>query len=288
MRVGLLLEAIKFEHTIFALPFAYLGTFLAAEGRPSLWVIIWVTLAMTGARTAAMAANRLIDRYIDAANPRTASRALPKGLLRPRHMVFLIAAGAATLVISAGMLNPLCLYLSPAALAIVTLYPYTKRFTWLSHLFLGLADGAAPMGGWLAVRPSFDLVAILLSLAVALWVGGFDLIYACQDVDFDRAYGLHSVPARFGIAVALWLSAISHVVTVVLLGAVGILTNRGLIYWAGLMLASALLAYEHSIVSPKDLSRIDVAFFNMNGYVAVAVGATTMADLYWHIPIYLS
>ncbi len=279
MKLNLLLEAIKFEHTVFALPFAYLGTFLAANGRPALWQVVWVTLAMIGARTAAMAANRLIDRYIDAANPRTSNRALPRGLLRPAHMAALMVAGSGLLIVSAAMLNPICLYLSPVALALVTLYPYTKRFTWLSHLFLGLADGAAPMGGWLAVRPSLDLPAVLLSLAVALWVGGFDLIYACQDVEFDRAYGLHSLPARFGVAAALWVSALSHGATVALLAAVGLLLDRGAIYWAGLLAAAVLMVYEHSIVSPKDLSRVDVAFFNVNGYISLIVGAATLADL---------
>jgi 4-hydroxybenzoate polyprenyltransferase len=279
VKLRIMLEAIKFEHTVFALPFAYLGTFLAAGGKPTLWQLVWVTLAMTGARTAAMAANRLIDRHIDAANPRTRSRALPQGILRPAHMMALMAGGSALLVLAAAMLNPICLYLSPAALALVTFYPYTKRFTWLSHLFLGLADAAAPMGGWLAVRPTLDLPAVLLSLAVALWVGGFDVIYACQDVEFDRAYGLHSLPARFGLTVSLWVSAIAHLTTLALLAFVGILLGRGIIYWAGLGIAAVLLAYEHSIVSPKDLSRINVAFFNVNGYIALAVGTATLLDL---------
>src|SRR5258706_8405454 len=214
-RTRIFLDAIKFEHTIFALPFAYLGMVLAARaqhGWPGLDKIIWITLAMAGARTLAMALNRLIDAGADALNPRTANRALPRRLLLPREMLLFALAAAVLLVVSAWQLNPLCLKLVPVALVFLVVYSYTKRFTWLCHLVLGLADGIAPIGGWLAVNPTLSaanlLPPLLLGLAVTAWVGGFDLIYSCQDLDFDRSMGLLSIPVRFGVAVALRLSTV--------------------------------------------------------------------------------
>ncbi|HLQ29867.1 MAG TPA: UbiA-like polyprenyltransferase [Ktedonobacteraceae bacterium] len=287
-KTGILYEAIKFEHTIFALPFAYLGMVLAARGLPTTWQVIWITLAMVGARSFAMALNRLIDASQDALNPRTANRALPKRLLKPIEMLLFALASLALFAFSAWELNPLCLLLLPVALVFLVGYPYTKRFTWLCHLVLGLADGIAPIGGWIAVNPTISLAnllpPLLLGLAVAAWVGGFDLIYSCQDLDFDHQTGLHSIPVRFGVATALTLSTLTHILTIALLLIVGILLHLGLIYWAGLLIAAALLAYEHRLVSPTDLSKLNVAFFNMNGYIAVVVFLCTFLAIYIQIP----
>ena len=276
----LVLEAIKFEHTVFALPFAYSAMVLAAGGWPGWWAVIWVTLAMAGARTCAMAANRVIDREIDARNPRTAGRHLPRGLLSAGALRGLAAAGAALMFVSAWMLNPLCLALSPLALAFLVGYSYTKRFTWTSHWILGFTDGIAAAGGWIAVRGHFDPPALALWFAVTVWIAGFDLIYACQDVEVDRAQGLHSVPARFGIAPALMLARINHALTALALGAVGWMEGLGLLYWAGWLAVVALFVYEHSLVTPRDLSRIDVAFFNVNGYIAVIMLLAVVTGLW--------
>ncbi len=279
-RVALYLEAVKFEHTIFALPFAYLGMALAAGGLPTLAQFWWVTLAMAGARTLAMAANRLIDWRLDALNPRTAGRALPRGLLSTVDMVGLCLISFLVLALAAWQLNELCLQLLPAAVVVLVGYPYTKRFTWLSHWILGLADGLAPVGGWIAVSGQLAWQPLVLGLAVGIWIAGFDLIYACQDVHFDRAHGLCSVPARFGIAAALRLSAASHAATVVLLGLLGYALGLGFPFWLGLAAAAALLVYEHRLVRPDDLSRLDVAFFNVNGYIAVIVFVGTFVSLF--------
>jgi 4-hydroxybenzoate polyprenyltransferase len=287
-KINILTEAIKFEHTIFALPFAYLGMVLAAHGLPTLRQIVWITLAMAGARTFAMAINRLVDAGQDALNPRTANRALPRRLLKPIEMLLFALAALALFAFSAWQLNPLCFILLPIALVFLTGYPYTKRFTALCHLALGLADGIAPIGGWLAVNPTISLANLLppflLGLAVAAWVGGFDLIYSCQDLDFDRQMGLHSVPVRFSIATALALSTLAHILTIALLVMVGILLHLGLIYWLGLAIALALIVYEHQLVNPADLSKLNVAFFNMNGYIAVVVFVCTFLAIYIRFP----
>jgi 4-hydroxybenzoate polyprenyltransferase len=263
------LDAIKFEHTVFALPFAYVAMVLAAGGWPAWGVVIWVTLAMVGARTLAMSVNRLADRSLDARNPRTAGRHLPTGLLTPGKVTAAAATAAALLLLSAWMLNPLCLWLSPLAVLFLVGYSYTKRFTWLTHWILGFTDGIAAAGGWIAVRATFDPPVFILWFALTVWIAGFDLIYACQDVDFDRRAGLHSVPARFGVAAALRTAQICHALTVVAFAALGWALGLGWLYWAGVLVVSGLFIYEHSLVSPKDLSRLDVAFFNVNGYIAV-------------------
>jgi 4-hydroxybenzoate polyprenyltransferase len=272
------LDAIKFEHTIFALPFAYLGMVLAARashGWPGWSKLIWITLAMVGARTLAMSLNRLIDATLDAQNARTANRALPRRLLRPVEMLGLAVAAAVLLVVAAAQLNPLCLALSPIAIIVLVGYSYTKRFTWLCHFALGLTDGIAPVGGWLAVNPTLSLANWvtpgLLALAVTAWVGGFDLIYGCQDIEFDRGHGLHSIPSRFGPVAALRLSELLHGASVGLLAAVGGLLGLAWPYWIGVALASWLLIVEHRLVHPEDFSRLEVAFFNINGYIAVSV-----------------
>ena len=289
-KLKLFLEMIKFEHTIFALPFAYIGAFLAARfnhpgGWPSWWQLVWITLAMVGARTAAMGLNRLIDRHIDKKNPRTADRALPKGLLEQWEVLVYIVFSFLLMGFAAYQLNLLCLKAMPIAVFFLTLYSYTKRFTWACHLILGITDGLAPLGGWIAITGSFDFPGILLGLAVAIWIGGFDIIYACQDVEIDNSLGLQSIPVRFGISRALIISAVLHVLTALLLIWVGGILKLGLFYYLGLVFACALLYKQHKMVSPEDLSRLNFAFFNMNGYLSVIVFVFVVLDLRWFIPI---
>jgi 4-hydroxybenzoate polyprenyltransferase len=276
-----LLDAIKFEHTVFALPFAYIAMVLAANGWPGWRTVAWVTAAMIGARTCAMATNRVVDRSIDAANPRTAGRHLPRGLLRVGELQALALAGAALMLIAAWRLNPLCLALAPLALVFLVGYNYTKRFTWTSHWILGFTDGIAAVGGWIAVRGALEPPALVLWFALTVWIAGFDLIYACQDVDFDRAHRLHSVPARFGIAAALRIARICHALTAAAFALLGVMQALGPLYWIGWVAVVALLVYEHSLVSPTDLSRLGVAFFNVNGYIAVIVLASVVGGLLW-------
>jgi 4-hydroxybenzoate polyprenyltransferase len=274
------LDAIKFEHTVFALPFAYIAMVLAAGGWPGAWTVGWATAAMVGARTCAMATNRVVDRFIDARNPRTAQRHLPTGSLRVGELRLLAAAGAALMLVAAAMLNPLCLALAPLALVFLVGYSYTKRFTWASHWILGFTDGIAAAGGWIAVRGTFGAPAFILWFALTVWIAGFDLIYACQDVGVDRAQGLHSVPARFGVTVALAAARANHALTAVALALLGWSTGLGLLYWLGWAAVLALLVYEHSLVSPRDLSRLDIAFFNVNGYIALLVLASVVGGLW--------
>ncbi len=275
------LDAIKFEHTVFALPFAYVAMVLAAGGWPGWRVVIWVTLAMAGARTLAMSVNRLTDRFLDAQNPRTAQRRLPTGLLKPAQVAAAAAASAALLLLSASMLNPLCLRLSPLAVLFLVGYSYTKRFTWLTHWILGFTDGIAAAGGWIAVRAAFDPPVFILWFALTVWIAGFDLLYACQDVDFDRRVGLHSVPARFGVAAALRTAQLCHLLTVAAFAALGWAMGLGWLYWAGVLVVAGLLIYEHSLVSAEDLSRLDIAFFNVNGYIAVILFFAVVGGRWW-------
>ena len=275
-----MLDAIKFEHTVFALPFAYIAMVLAAGGWPGGWTVGWATAAMVGARTCAMATNRVVDRHIDARNPRTAARHLPTGALRVGELKLLAAVGAALLLVAAAMLNPLCVALAPLALVFLVGYSYTKRFTWTSHWILGFTDGLAAAGGWIAVRGAFEAPAFLLWFALTVWIAGFDLIYACQDVEVDRAQGLHSVPARFGVPAALAAARLNHALTAVALALLGWLTGLGLLYWLGWVAVVGLLVYEHSLVSPRDLSRLDLAFFNVNGYIALIVLASVVGGLW--------
>ena len=275
-----MLDAIKFEHTVFALPFAYIAMLLAAGGWPGTWTVGWVTAAMVGARTCAMATNRVVDRWIDARNPRTAGRHLPRGVLGVWELRLLAAAGAALMLVSAALLNPLCLALAPLALVFLVGYSYTKRFTWASHWILGFTDGIAAAGGWIAVRGAFEPPAFVLWLALTVWIAGFYLIYACQDVEIDRAQGLHSVPARFGVAAALRLARLDHALTAGALAWLGVMMALGVFYWVGWLAVVALLVYEHSLVRPGDLSRLDMAFFNVNGYIAVIVLAAVVTGLW--------
>lgn len=277
-KVKVFAEMIKFEHTIFALPFAYLGAFLAQGGIPGAYHLFWITMAMVGARTAAMSLNRLIDRHIDARNPRTAGRALPKGLLSVAEVWGYVVVAFALLLFAAWKLNPLCVKLMPIAVFFLVIYSYIKRISWICHLVLGISLGLAPAGSWVAITGSFDLPAVILGLAVTFWVAGFDVIYACQDFDFDRRSGLHSIPARFGLAKALMISRGMHVLAPLLLFGVAIILKLGWLYILGVVIAAGILYYEHKLVKPDDLSRLDAAFFNMNGILSVIMFVFTLLD----------
>lgn len=278
-RVRAALEFVKFEHTLFALPFAFLGMALAAGGWPGWWVAGWVTAAMAGARSAAMAFNRIADLPYDAINPRTRSRPLVSGTLTLRFAWLFLAGSAALFVTAAAMLNRLAFLLSWPALAVILGYSLTKRYTAASHLILGLALGIAPVGGWVAVRGAIDPPALLLALAVLCWVAGFDVIYSCQDVEFDARVGLRSLPRRLGIARALEVSRALHATMVALLVVVGILCGRGAWFAAGVAAVAAILWIEHRLVRSDDLSKINAAFFTANGWLSVAFLALACLDL---------
>jgi len=273
------LEMIKWEHSIFALPFALCSAMLAADGLPAWHQLAWIIVAMVSARSAAMAFNRLADASIDAANPRTSIRALPSGLLTHSFVSTFVLISCGIFVLAASQLNRLALMLSPVALAVVLLYSYSKRFTRWSHLFLGFALGIAPAAAWIAVRGSLDPRILLLTAAVTFWVGGFDVIYACQDYDFDRSHGLHSLPRHLGIPTALWLARIFHLAMLGLLVALVLAFGLGKLAAVGVMAVAALLAYEHSLVRDDDLSRLNAAFFTMNGVISVVFFLFIGADL---------
>jgi len=280
-RVRVFLDAIKFEHTIFALPFAYLGMVLAARGWPTWHQFIWITVAMISARTLAMSVNRVADLYYDARNPRTAQRPLVRGDLSPAHVWGAAFPSLVVFFLAAWLLNPFVLELAPIAALFLIGYSYTKRFTWLTHWWLGLTDGAAAAGAWAAITGNLNaLTPWLLWLAVTFWIAGFDLIYACQDVDFDRQTGLHSVPVRFGVAAALWAAKGCHIVTLLGLMGVGSVEGLGWPYWLGLAAVAGLLAYEHSLVKADDLSKVNVAFFTVNGYISVIAFLATFAGIF--------
>ncbi|HCL81067.1 MAG TPA: 4-hydroxybenzoate octaprenyltransferase [Nitrospiraceae bacterium] len=275
----LYLKMIKISHSVFALPFAFTGAILAASGFPSSAQIFWIAVAMVGARSGAMGLNRIIDRKIDALNPRTANREIPSGKIKITDAAVFTVISLAVFVFAAYKLNPLCLKLSPVAVAVLFVYSYTKRFTWLSHIVLGIAISAAPLGAWIAVRGTFDWEIAPLGIAVVFWLAGFDILYALQDMEFDKGQGLHSIPQRFGVKRALMLSRIFHFTTWSLLGADGIIFNLGIAYWIGMFLVGGLLIYEHSIVKPDDLSKLNMAFFNMNGYISIAIFVFTIIAL---------
>jgi len=276
---------VRFSHTVFALPFALASVALAWPSHPvTLRNLLWILIAMVSARSAAMAFNRLVDRRFDAHNPRTENWELPQGTVKVWEAVLLTVMSAAIFVYAAYQINLICFLLSPVALAILFFYSLTKRFTWASHLFLGLALSLAPMGAWLAVAGSpIDLLELatpfFLGLAVLFWLAGFDIIYALQDLEFDRKEGLRSIPVRFGIAGALRLSSLFHVCTVIFLAAVGLSAQMGVVYWFGFVIVSIILFWEHRLVTPTDLSRINRAFFNFNAYVSVGYLLTIVADL---------
>jgi 4-hydroxybenzoate polyprenyltransferase len=270
-RLALYLRMIKFSHSVFALPFAFTSAILAFGGIPDTYHVLWIALAMISARSAAMGMNRVIDRKIDAINPRTSNREIPRGLIRVGEAVLFICISLAVFVYSAYKLNGLCFKLSPLAIAILFFYSYTKRFTWLSHLVLGIAISLAPLGGWIAVKGTVSLSIIPLVFAVIFWLAGFDTLYGLQDLEFDKRSGLFSIPRRFGKEKAIMIARGFHVLTWILLILNGLTFNLGLFYFAGIVIVTFFLAYEHTIVKPNDLSRLNMAFFNMNGYISVTV-----------------
>ena len=273
------LEMIKWEHSIFALPFALCGAMLAADGWPSAWKLLWIVVAMVSARSAAMAFNRYVDAEIDAANSRTNTRAVPAGTLSKRFVAAFVVVACAVFVVAAAMLNRLTLVLSPIALAIVLLYSYTKRFTRWSHLVLGFALGVAPAAAWIAVRGSLDPRILLLTGVVTFWVGGFDVLYACQDCEFDASFGLHSLPRHYGVSRALLLARLMHGAMLLLLIAVLAEFGLGKLAAAGVLIVAILIAYEHSLVSANDLTKLNAAFFTMNGVISVLLFVFVAADL---------
>jgi 4-hydroxybenzoate polyprenyltransferase len=269
---------VKIEHTIFALPFAYVGAFLVVGGTPSAHDLLWITLAMVGARSLAMALNRLIDASIDAGNPRTAGREIPSGALSVAQVVLFCAASLALFVVAVWQLAPKTHYLWPIPVAGFVVYPYLKRVTWLCHFWLGAVDGLAPVGAWVAITNHLPWQAWTLGGAVALWVAGFDCFYALFDVDVDRAHGLHSIATRFGVRGAFAGARLSHLATIVCLSAAGLGLHVGALYWVGVAVVAALLVYEHALVRPGDLRRLDAAFFTMNGVISVAFAIFVIAD----------
>ena len=278
-------DMIRFEHTVFALPFAYLGMVLAWGNRENAnwWDFFWITIAMAAARTSAMALNRYIDRFIDTRNPRTINRPIQTGKIDSTSVLISAIISLIILAIAAWMLDPLAFILFPGALLFLVGYSYTKRFTWLCHYILGFTDGLASMGAWVGVRGSLstidDLPALILLGTVTFWIGGFDVIYACQDVKFDLKEGLYSIPVRFGIRRGLQVAAISHVITILLLLLLGIVSGLGWPYWLGVVIAAGLLLYEHSLIRPDDLSKLGLAFFNVNGYISVTVFVATFVAI---------
>jgi 4-hydroxybenzoate polyprenyltransferase len=274
------LEMIKWEHSIFALPFALTAVLLAAHGHPGWRTLGWILVAMVAARSAAMAFNRWADADLDAANPRTTMRAIPAGLLTRQFVLAFTVAATIVFLIAAGQLNQLTLYLSPIVLLVLFGYSYMKRITRWSHLVLGLSLGLAPSAAWIAVRGSLDARIVVLTGAVTLWAGGFDVLYACQDFDHDRSVGLHSLPQSSGIAVAFWAARIMHLAMLALLVWFALLFNFGIAGWLGVAAVALLLGYEHSLVSPRDLSRLNAAFFTMNGVIAMVFLVFVAVDLW--------
>jgi 4-hydroxybenzoate polyprenyltransferase len=273
---------IKFQHTVFALPFAIMSAFIAAGGMPEAEEMIWIVVCMAGARSAAMAFNRIVDARFDVNNPRTQNRALPSGRVDMKNYWLFLIASSALFVFAAGMLNNLALYLSPVALVIVFFYSLTKRFTAYSHFWLGLAISIAPVGAWVAIREEISFVSLLLGAAVVFWLIGFDILYSCMDVAFDRESNLNSIPQKFGVENALRIAFASHGLMIVLLFALLQPVNElGILYGAGVVIVAGLLIYEHSLVRPDDLSKINMAFFNVNGIISVGLMAFIIVDCTW-------
>jgi len=278
-RIKVYSEVVKLPHTVFALPFAFTGALMAARGVPPLPVLFWIGVAMLGARSGAMAFNRWADARIDAANPRTKNRPLPRGEVGRGQVLAFAMASYGLLVLAAYQLNPLCFRLSPLAIFITAFYSYTKRFTWASHLILGLSLSLAPLGAWIAVTGGLAMPAVCLGLAVLFWVAGFDVLYALQDVEFDRSFGLYSIPRYLGIRASLYLARLFHGVTLIFLFLAGESGGLGWLYRVGLAFVAVLFLYEHSLVKAEDLSKLDVAFFNMNGYISLSVFLFTLLDV---------
>ncbi len=278
-KITILLEMIKFKLTVFAMPFAFTGAFLAAKGVPDLRVLFWIILAMVGARTCAMGFNRIVDWRFDQANPRTTNRAIPAGQVRMTEAWAMVIISALVFFLACSQLNTLTLAIAPFALALTLIYSYTKRFTALCHLILGVALAFSPLGGWVAVSGSFTEFPIVLSLAVLFWVAGFDTIYACLDADFDREAGLHSLPSRLGRKNAFRLAVVFHVLAFVFFTLTGVQAHLNSWYYIGLVLTAGALFYQHLIVNPRDLSRIQASFFSMNGFISLTIFIATWLSL---------
>lgn len=278
-QVKVIFELIKFQHTIFALPFALISMLVCVDGLPSFRVIFWILVAMVSARSTGMAFNRVVDLRFDALNPRTQHWHLPAGKISLKLVWIFIVIMAIIFIFSAYMLNKLAFYLSPLALAILYFYSFTKRFTWLTHIFLGLSLGIAPVGVWIAITSQIALPPLVLGLAVLFWVAGFDIIYATQDIEFDKKYNLSSMVVRFGLPKALFISRVMHFLMVILLLWFGFLTQLGLFFLIGVFISASILIYEHSLVSPDDLSKVNIAFFNINGLVSILLFVMTCLEI---------
>lgn len=280
-KISIILEMIKFEHTVFALPFALMSAFIAARGFPHWEKIAWILLAMVGARSMAMAFNRIVDVELDAKNPRTKERALPTGKIKLVHVWLFTIVSALVLLFAASQLNPLAFKLSPVVIFVLCIYSYTKRFTWASHLILGLSLGIAPVGAWIAIKGDISAVSLILGSGVLLWVAGFDIIYACLDYEFDKRESLFSIPKAVGIKGALILSIIFHILTLGLFYWTGVAAGLGLFFMMGILVTALCLLYEHWIVRPGDLSRVNVSFFNINGIISMILFLFTVTDLFF-------
>ncbi len=275
-KLGSYLRMIKFSHSVFALPFAFTGAMVASNGFPGWRKIFFIVIAMVSARSGAMGLNRIIDRRIDALNPRTMNREIPRGVIRVSEAYIFVIISLSVLLFAAYMLNPLCLKLSPIALAVLFLYSYTKRFTWASHFILGLVLSAAPIGAWVAIRGTLNARILPLGIAVIFWLAGFDTLYALQDLEFDKTHGLYSIPLRFGVRKSLILARFFHIIAWLLLMLTGVIFRLGTFYWIGMAIVAMLFVYEHSLVKEDALKRLDVAFFNMNGYISITVFLFTL------------
>lgn len=282
-KVRLYLSMIKFSHSVFALPFALTSAILAAQGLPSTKQIVLIIIAMVSARSAAMGLNRIIDRKFDSLNPRTKDREIPRGAIKTIEAAVFVIVSLLVFLTSAYLLNDLCFKLSPIAIGFLILYSYTKRFTWLCHVVLGVCISAAPLGAWIAIKGSLDIEILPLALAVVFWLAGFDILYALQDIDFDRQYGLKSIPAKFGIRKSIFLARLMHLVTFTLLVITGVVFKLQFAYWLGMAVVAGLLIYEHSLVKEHDLSKLDFAFFNMNGYISLVVFFATSLAVFFEL-----
>ncbi len=280
-QIKVIFELIKFQHTIFALPFALISMLICTHGLPQFRVIFWILVAMVTARSSAMAFNRVIDLRFDALNPRTQNRPLVLGKISIKSVWIFMITTAIIFIISAYMLNNLAFYLSPVALAIFYFYSFTKRFTWLTHIFLGLSLAIAPIGVWIAINSQIAILPLILGSTVLFWVAGFDIIYATLDFEFDKTYGLHSMVVKFGIPKALFISRVMHLFMVVLLLWFGSLAQLGPFYFSGVFIVALMLIYEHSLIRPSDLSRVNIAFFNINGLVSILLFIMTCLDIFW-------
>ena len=270
------LRLIKFSHSVFALPFAFTGALIAAGGIPELYHIFWITVAMVGGRTGAMGMNRIVDRKYDAINPRTRNREIPTGVVKAWEAFIFTAIAFAFLLLAAYKLNPLCFKISPLFILVLFTYSYTKRFTWLCHVVLGISLALAPLGAWIAIKGTFNPEILPLCFAVMFWVAGFDTLYGLQDLDFDKKQGLYSIPSVFGVRTSLWIARLFHLITIGLFLSLVPIFKLSAIYLSGVLIASGLMLYEHSLVKSDDLSKLDMAFFNMNGYISITVFVFTL------------